>query len=87
MFDLFASEYGWTFDYIWTLTTREVAATIKKINERTERRIEFEYKLHGFKVEKIEPSKFSKEDDTAVNQAYERLKREREWQKSSRSKS
>ncbi len=46
IFDLISSEYGWTSDYIWTRTAREISWRLDQIDFRTAQDFRMSALLH-----------------------------------------
>lgn len=82
---MLSSQYGWTTDYIWTLTSREVYWRTKTINSRLKEEINFELQLNKFKPIFKDEVKIEEnpELDRGVKERFEKLKQERaqQWPK------
>jgi hypothetical protein len=73
---LISSEYGWSDEYIWTLTTRRVDHLIGSIVKRRNLRMEFEALLSDKKIKlpnakvSSEPLKIDQKQEEAIELAH-----------------
>jgi len=82
-----SKEYGWTTDYIFTRTLREIDWRIDAINKRTSQEINFQLTLNGFTPKSADTNgdektkELDKDQQLAMDIALERAKQRKakEW--------
>ena len=76
IFDLLMSEYGWTAEYIWKLTEKEVEWMVYKITDRQKAEAKFQAALAGKKLKNTSQDdldvNFSGEHDKKIQEAMEK---------------
>jgi hypothetical protein len=79
VFDIIASEYGYTLEQFGQMTVREVFVCMSNISKRKNNDLVIQAKLHGMKLEDNTKKKMviSKDDDEMLTKHLERINRER----------
>jgi len=76
-----SSEYGWTTDYIFSLTAKETSWRIEKINKRLRSDFELAVKLHKFeiknKIEHVEMEELTGDEEDLMKKSFEEAKQTR----------
>lgn len=72
---MLSHEYGWTTEYVWSRTMREIDWRIRYILERKNLSMKFDAQLHGMEIKipkhhDVEPVETTKEQDMAIQQAF-----------------
>jgi len=78
IFDLIASEYGYSFAEIRAMTMREIETALRHISRRRTDQAKFDASLHGVTIDAPEhPSQISSEKREAMDRGLEKIMRRR----------
>lgn len=78
IFDLIASEYGYSFTQIRAMTMREIETAVRNISRRRTDQAKFDASLHGVQLDqKPEHSELSRENRELMDRGLEKLMKRR----------
>lgn len=78
---MLSSEYGWSTEYIWSRTMKEIDWRVRSILERKNLSMKFDAQIHGMEIKvpvtDVGPVETTKEQDLAIQQAFNARKANR----------